>query len=103
MQLFPIVVVVVVVVRVIETTERARIVGVGMGWTDEVAPDAAGLIETCVVSQAKVFCVISTTIQGGAEHIMGLESRLRTVLQLSPLAVIRHTLALGIVNPFNKA
>src|SRR5437879_9091522 len=101
-QLFPIDVVL-VKSRTTETTERAKSVGVGMAWMSEVAPAAAGRIDPSVVSQVAVFCLISTTIQGGAEHRIGRGSRLRTVPQLSLLAVMRHTLPFGIVNPFNNA
>src|SRR5260370_13472949 len=83
-----------------ENTARATRVGAGIDWT---RPSPFGSIDAFVVSHWSVFWVISTTKQGGPEHLMARVSRDRTVPQLSPATVTRHTLAVGIVNPFNKA
>src|SRR6516165_7983006 len=79
-----------------ETTARAMRVGVGIDWTGE---DDPGSSDAFVVSHCAVFCVISTTTQGGVLQIIARESRDRTVPQLSPLDVTRHTFEVGIVNP----
>jgi len=54
--------------------------------------------------QFKVFCEISTTMHGGELQMIGRESRLRTVPQLSvPSTLIRQTFAFGIVKPLYPA
>src|SRR5260370_36338376 len=94
-------VVVVVVLVLAETTARAMRVGVGIAWTPPIR--AVGLSDALVVSQFNVFCVISTTTQGLGEHIIGRESRDRTVPQLSLLDVMRQTLPGGVVIAINDA
>jgi hypothetical protein len=100
MQSVPLVVVVVVVLFA-ETMARATRVGVGIAWTLPTCP--VGCNDAFVVDHSAVFCVISTTIHGLCAHTIGRESRDRTVLQLSPLDVTRHTFEVGIVKPFKDA
>src|SRR5258708_23252100 len=86
--------------KIIATTERATRVGVGI---DLILPRPLGSHDAFVLSHWKVSWVISVTIQGGVEHTIGRASSARTGPQLSPLAVTRHVLAIGIVKSFNDA
>src|SRR6516164_5458564 len=71
------VVVVVTVDSATETTARALRIGVVIG----LIPRPDGLKETFVLSHCAVFCVISTTIQGGDVHQIWRESRAVTEAQ----------------------
>src|SRR6266550_397989 len=83
-----------------ETTERSTSIGVGIGL---IVPRLFGSNDAGVLSHWNVSWVISTTTQGGAEHMIGRASTARTGPQLSLLNVMRQVFATGIVKPFNPA